>query len=124
MMLGTSSQINKKRLEHAEPSSRLLEKDLSAYDSRQSLAKIPSVQSADNSFEERNKRMAEFRQQRDEPTPLRAPTCGSRVAPYEITAIRAEYVVLNNEERFIAKSAVRMIIRNLPTESAEANNSN
>jgi len=82
---------------------------------------MQELQSADFSFEERNKRMAELRQQRDELTPFRASTRGSTVAPYEVTAIRREYVVLNNgtQERFIAKSAVRMIIRNLPAASAE-----
>jgi hypothetical protein len=38
-----------------------------------------------------------------------------------VTAIRKEYVVLNNgtQERFIAKNAVRMIIRNLPVVANE-----
>ena len=46
---------------------------------------------------------------------------GGAVAPYEVSEIRKEYVVLSSEtqKRFIAKTAVRMIVRNLPVESAE-----
>jgi hypothetical protein len=47
---------------------------------------------------------------------------GGTIAPYEVSEIRKEYVVLSSEtlQRFIAKSAVRMIVRNLPAKSAEA----
>jgi hypothetical protein len=95
--------------------------DVNAQRSRLNEA-MQELQSADIPFEERNKRMAELRQQRDELTPFRSPSRGSTAAPYEVTALRKEYLVLNNgaQERFIAKSAVRMIIRNLPAGAAEA----
>jgi hypothetical protein len=84
---------------------------------------IQELQTANISREERSAKLAALRQERDQVRPFAAAVRGSIATPYELTAIRKEYVVLNNgtQERFIAKSAVRMIIRNLPTESAEAN---
>jgi hypothetical protein len=47
---------------------------------------------------------------------------GGMIAPYEVTKIHKEYVVLGSEtqNRFIAKTAVRMIIRNVSVEGAES----
>ena len=82
---------------------------------------MQALQTADIPPGERAKKMAELRQQRDQLNPSRAPSRGSTGSPYEVTSIRKEYVVLNNgtQERFIAKNAVRMIIRNLPAEAVE-----
>jgi hypothetical protein len=81
---------------------------------------IRELQNANISREERSAKLAALRQQQDQARPRAAR--GSSAAQYEVTAIRKEYVVLNNgtQERFIAKSAVRMIIRNLPAGPAEA----
>jgi hypothetical protein len=77
------------------------------------------LQNADIPPQERSAKMAELRRQQEQVGPFGT---AARSALYEITAIRKEYVVLNNgkQERFIAKSAVRMIIRNLPAGPAEA----
>ena len=84
---------------------------------------IQELQTANISREERSAKLAALRQERDQVRPFGAAVRGPSATPYEVTAIRKEYVVLNNgtQERFIAKSAVRMIIRDLPAESAEAN---
>jgi hypothetical protein len=81
---------------------------------------IRELQNANIPAEERAAKMAELRQKQEQVS--RTAARGVRSALYEVTAIRKEYVVLNNgaQERFIAKSAVRMIIRNLPAGPAEA----
>jgi hypothetical protein len=80
------------------------------------------LQTANISAEERSAKLAEFRRQQEQAGPFGSAARGMRSALYEVKAIRKECVVVSSgtQERFIAKSAVRMIIRNLPAESAKA----
>jgi hypothetical protein len=81
------------------------------------------LQTANIPLEERSAKLSALRKERDAILPFGASARGRpSVAPYEVKSIRQNSVVLSNgtQERFIARSAVRMIVRNLPAESAEA----
>jgi hypothetical protein len=79
---------------------------------------IRELQTANIPHEERVAKLTALQQKRDQIRPT-GPARGTSASPYEVTSIRKEYVVLNNgtQERFIAKNAVRMVIRNLPVEA-------